>query len=227
MSGVGVSELLVISGCCLGVLFPAVFLFSLIMALTRKSRGWVVGAVISGILALLFLVGGVVVAVLAGVKEAKESARPRAFSTSDGIATVMGAARWRDLDIGSEDASLGIGNVALEQYLVVISESRADFPEGYTLAEFAELASDQALANLAEVEAAEFSEVTVGGMPGLRHEVTGKADGLGIFYLNTYLESPGHYHQVMTWTLAENQDRYRSVLEAAADSFREVGGATP
>lgn len=138
-----------------------------------------------------------------------------------------GAPRWRELAIGSADSSLGIGNPYLEQYLVVITEAKADFPEGYTLAEFAPLAAEQAASNVIDLQATEFEEVTVGGLKGLRREVTGKADGLGIFYLNTYLESPGYFHQVMAWTLRENEERYRPVLKEAADSFREVGAAAP
>jgi hypothetical protein len=153
--------------------------------------------------------------------------RSRAPATDPRDHRVRESPQWRELAIGSADASLGIGNQVLEQYLVVITEPKADFPEGYTLAEFAEIASEQALATLADTEATDFSEVTVGGMNGLRREVTGSADGLGIFYLNTYLESPTYFHQVMTWTLVENKDQYRVVLETAADSFREVGSQLP
>jgi hypothetical protein len=118
-------------------------------------------------------------------------------------------------------------NQVLEQYLVVITEPKADFPEGYKLAEFAEIASEQALATLADTEVTDFAEVSVGGMKGLRREAKGSADGLGIFYLNTYLESPTHFHQVMTWTLVKNEEGSRALLEAASDSFREVASQLP
>jgi hypothetical protein len=227
MSNAGGAELLVIFGCCVGLLFPALFLFFLIMALTRKSKGWIIAAVVSGIITLLTFIGGIVFAVTTGVKEAKKQAEPRSFTTSDGLATVTGAPQWRELAIGSADASLGIGNQVLEQYLVVVSEPRSDFPEGYTLAQFAEIASEQAFATLADAEVTDFAEVSVGGMKGLRREAKGSADGLGIFYLNTYLESPTYFHQVMAWTLVENEERYRAVLETAADTFREVGLQLP
>lgn len=227
MGNVGLQELLVILGCCVGLLFPAIFLFFLIMALTRKSRGWTIAAVVAGVITLVTFAIGIAYAVRSGMKEAKEQAEPRTFPTSDGVATVRGAPRWRELAIGSADSSLGIGNPYLEQYLVVITEAKADFPEGYTLAEFAPLAAEQAASNVIDLQATEFEEVTVGGLKGLRREVTGKADGLGIFYLNTYLESPGYFHQVMAWTLRENEERYRPVLKEAADSFREVGAAAP
>ena len=224
MSILGSPELLAIFGCCVGLLFPALFLFFLIMALTRKSKGWIIAAVVSGIITLLTFTGGIVFAVTTALKEAKKQAEPRSFTTSDGVATVTGAPQWRELAIGSADASLGIGNQVLEQYLVVITEPKADFPEGYKLAEFA---SEQALATLADTEVTDFAEVSVGGMKGLRREAKGSADGLGIFYLNTYLESPTHFHQVMTWTLVKNEEGSRALLEAASDSFREVASQLP
>ena len=227
MSIVGSPELLAIFGCCVGLLFPALFLFFLIMALTRKSKGWIIAAVVSGIITLLTFIGGIVFAVTTAAKEAKKQAEPRTFTTSDGLATVTGAPQWRALAIGSAEASLGIGNQVLEQYLVVVTKPRSDFPEGYTLAEFAEIASEQALATLADAEVTDFAEVSVGGMKGLRREAKGLADGLGIFYLNTYLESPTHFHQVMTWTLVKNEEGSRALLEAASDSFREVASQLP
>jgi hypothetical protein len=227
MSRAGGAELLAIFGCCVGLLFPALFLFFLIMALTRKSKGWIIAAVISGIITLLTFLGGMVFAVNTGAKEAKKQAEPRRFTTSDGVATVIGAPQWRELAIGSADASLGIGNPVLRQYLVVTTKARADFAEGYTLADFAAAASEQALSILPSTRVTDFSEVTVGGMKGLRHEAIGAADGLGLFYLNTYLESPTHFHQVMAWTPKEDEDPHRALLEKVADSFREVGLQLP
>ena len=227
MGNAGAQELLVILGCCVGLLFPAIFLFFLIMALTRKSKGWTIAAVISGVITLGTFAVGIAFAVKTGMKEAREQAEPRTFKTRDGIAEVTGAPHWREMAIGSADSSLGIGNPVLEQYLVVISEAKADFPDGYALADFAPLAADQAASNVTDLRATDFVEVVVGGMKGLRREVKGKADGLEIFYLNTYLESEGYFHQVMTWTLLENEARHRMVLETAADSFREAGSPAP
>lgn len=221
------AELLAVFGCCVGLLFPAFFLFFLIMALTRKSKGWIIAAVVSGIITLLTFIGGIVFAVTTGVKESEKQAEPRSFTTSDGVATVIGAPQWRQLTIGSAGTSLGIGNQVLKQYLVVTTKPRRDFTEGYTLAEFAAAASEQELSILASKQVTDFSELTVGGMKALRQEARGSADGIGLFYLNTYLESPSHFHQVMIWTPEEDEDPYRAILEKVADSFREVGLQVP
>lgn len=90
MGNAGLQELLVILGCCVGLLFPAIFLFFLIMALTRKSRGWTIAAVVAGVITLVTFAIGIAYAVRSGMKEAKEQAEPRTFPTSDGVATVRG-----------------------------------------------------------------------------------------------------------------------------------------
>jgi len=218
---VGSPELLLLFGCGAGLLFPALFLLSLVLAITRKSRGWTVGAVVFGSLALLSVGGLVAAGVSAAVKSSRESAIPKDFTTSDGVAVVTGGPHWRDLGIGSDDASLGIGNPVREEYLVVVSEAKSDFPDGYTLRQFADLAGGLALAGMEDASVEEFREVAVNGLAGLRREVTGRGDGDRVFFLNTYVEGRAHFHQVMVWTLAERRDRARAALAAAADSFRE------
>jgi len=227
MENAGGPQILVIFGCCVGLIFPAVFLFTLIMALTRKSKGWMIAAVVSGVLALLALIGGVVFGVITGTKAAKEQAMPRAFSTSDGLATVMGASGWRELNLQVGSSTLGIGNELAEEYLLIISEPKTDFPEGFSLNEFAEAAAGQTKDNLEGASAGEMTELTITGRSAFRQELTGSVDGLAIFYLNSYVDGRDHFHQVMTWTLLEKRDASRATLGAAADSFREIETVVP
>lgn len=218
----GTPEIFTLLGCCLGILFPALFLFFLIMALTRKSKGWIIAAVVSGILALLLfgvlMLGGA----MSAFKGIKEAAEPREFSSSDGLVRITGGGGWRIQNLGVEDATLAVGSPFKEEYLIVISEPKADFPEGFDLSQFAQVAVEQSSAAITDPEAGEFTPVSVKGLDGLRVEITGTVDGIGIAYLNTYFSGRDHFHQVMSWTLLDRKESAFPNLESASDSFRET-----
>ncbi|MCB1206608.1 MAG: hypothetical protein KDN18_20275 [Verrucomicrobiae bacterium] len=218
----GTPEIVTLLGCCLGILFPALFLFFLIMALTRKSKGWIIAAVVSGILALLLfgvlMLGGA----MSAFKGIKEAAEPREFTSRDELVQITGGGGWRIQDLGVEDATLAVGSPFKEEYLIVISEPKADFPEGFDLSQFAQVALEQSSAAITDPEAGEFTPVSVNGLDGLRVEITGTVDGIGIAYLNTYLSGRDHFHQVMSWTLRERRETAFPNLKSASDSFRET-----
>lgn len=218
----GTPEILTLLGCCLGILFPALFLFFLIMALTRKSKGWIIAAVVGGILALLLfgvlMMGGA----MSAFKGIKEAAQPREFSSSDGLVRITGGGGWRIQELGVEDATLAVGSPLKEEYLIVISEPKAGFPEGFDLARFAEVALEQSSSAITDPEATGFTPVSLNGLEGLRVELTGTVDGIAIAYLNTYLSGRDHFHQVMSWTLRERRESAFPNLRSASDSFRET-----
>lgn len=223
----GTRELIVIVFCAAFLIVPPIFILALVMALVKKTRGWIIATVVSGIVGLLLVIGGIVAAVGMGISAAKKQALPQDFSTASGVATVTGASGWSVLDIGSEDADLGIGNIYSEQYLIVLAEPKTDFPEGYDLAAFAELAYGQFSQTLADVEAGEPVEVSYQSIPRLRRELRAASDGIRIFYLIDYAEGRDHYYQVMSWTLEDRESKGKPVLEAALNSFRENAGLTP
>lgn len=210
-------------GCILMVVVPAWFLVSLILAIVRKSKGWMVSAIIAGVATLLLVGVTVAGAVASGVKAAKEQALPRQFTTTDGLASVEGPGTWSHLDMDSPEATLKVGNMVAEEYLIVISEPKADFPEGFGLPEYTEIVSNQIFENFDDATAEDAVRLEISGRPAFRRELKGKSDGIGIFYIVHAVEGEEHYHQILTWTLLERGDAKREKLQAAADSFRETG----
>ncbi len=223
----GVSELIVIAFSAAFLIVPPLFILALVMALVKKTRGWIIAAVVTGVVGLFMVLGGVGFGVFLGLSEAKKQSVPMDFATENGSATVTGGPGWKVLEIGSEDADLGIGNIFSEQYLVVLAEPKANFPDGYDLEAFAELAYGQFAQTLTEIAAADPVSVSHQAIPRLRREISAKSDGIGVFYLIDYAEGRDHYYQVMSWTLREREAAGRPVLESALNSFREGGSTNP
>ncbi len=209
-------------GCFLAVALPALFLFTLVMAITRKGRGWIVSAVVTGVLSLLLVVGMIVFGATRVVKSAKEGMEATSFVSADGLVTIMGAPGWRELDLDSPDADLSIGTMFPGEFLIVISEQKDDFEPEVGIAEFAKIASEQVIGNLKNAEASALEPITVQGLTAYRQELSGSIDGTGIFYLNTYIEGAEHFHQVMAWTLIERKIPALPRLRTVSDSFQEM-----
>lgn len=209
-------------GCVLLIVVPALFLFTLIMALTRKTKGWVAGAIITGLIS--FLIVGVVIflSVRSGLKAVKEQQEAQIFSTSDGRVTVAGAPGWRVLDLDSADASMSIGNLFAEEYLIVISELKSDFDADFGIRDFAEIASQQTIDSVENAVAGELVESMVQGLPAYQQEVSGVIEGTDVSYFNTYIEGREHFYQVLAWTLTDRKEKIFPTLRAAANSFTEL-----
>lgn len=207
--------------CVLFLLIPAAFIFTLIMALTRKTKGWIIAAVASGLIGLL-LIGGVLLSgVYLGIKATEANREAVVFASSDGLYEVTGAPGWRVLELESSDATLEIGNLVGEEYLIVISDLKAELGADFTLREFAETASEQTAASLTEGDSGELIETTVGGRPAYQRELRGIIEGNDISYFLSYVEGKAHFYQIMAWTLTDRKATVFPRLEAAAATFSE------
>ena len=209
-------------GCFLAILVPALFIFALIMAIVRKSRGWTIVTVILGVLGLGFLG----VAAYFGVRQAAESAAeakvPREFVSSDNLVAVTGPGSWTEQDLGSDVAGLQLANLFAEEYLIVISELKSDFPEEFDLEEFVDVASSGIIDSVTEADFSEMEPLAVGGCEGFQHELNGSIDGIRISYVNSFLEGKEHFHQILAWTLEERKERVLPILKEASLTFRET-----
>jgi hypothetical protein len=209
-------------GCVLALLIPAAFVFTLVMASTRKTKGWIIGAVVSGVIGLLAIGGIVFSGIFAGVKAAKANSEAPVFTSADGHYAITGAPGWRVLDLESTDATLQIGNLFDEEYLIVIPDVKAELGEEFGLQEFAEIASGQTADAVEDGESGDLVEMEFGGLPGYRRVVRGIIEGNDISYLLSYVEGKDHFYQIMAWTLTDRKAKVFPRLEAAAATFTEL-----
>ncbi len=209
--------------CFLMIAFPVLFIFSLIMAIVRKSKVWTITAITVGVLGLVVIGGIVALGVKEAVKTVESAKLPSEFVSNDGLVMVTADGRWTTLDTGSADASLQIGDLAAQEFLLVVSEAKSDFEEGMEVGGFADLVAENIAAGLGDPESTKMVALTINGCPARQYEVSGTMDGLTITYLNTFVEGEAHFHQVLTWTLEEMKGKAFPELRKVVGSFREVG----
>lgn len=221
MQEIGVVVGMMVS-CVLFLLIPALFIFTLVMALTRKTKGWIIGAVVSGLIGLLFIGGALGMGFYSGFKAAKASRESQVFTSTDGLCSITGTPGWRVLDLEAPDATLQVENLFAEEYLIIIPDAKVELGDDFLLEEFAEIASGQTLESVGEGEGGELVELEIGGLPAFQREVRGIIEGNDISYHLTYLEGEDYFYQIMAWTLTVKKATVFPKLEAAAATFSEI-----
>lgn len=218
----GIMEVVALVGCFVMVALPILFVFTLIMAITRKSKGWTAMTVVIGVIGVIALVVSLVYAGKQGAAKLAEMNQPRPFASADGLVEVTAPGTWIGQDFGNEVASLQIGNLIGNQYLLIISEEKRDFVPEFGIQEYAETISEQMKEVVESPIETELIPMEIGGLPAFRRELDGEIDGTKIAYLNTFIEGEQHFHQVLTWTLLEMKDRQFPLFRTTVASFREL-----
>ena len=205
---------------------PAIFILSLVKLFTTKQKAWLVGVIIPGTLGL-GIVALFVTAFLSGyntynkkIKNANgKGVKTQIVTTEDGLLELKVPKTWRTLDQISGIGSLGFGNLRSEQYLIVISEPISDFEDSFTLDDYAEICLGNTKDSASEYTSGQWVPSQISGYPAKEIEVNAVIDRLKIKYLNGYLETETHYHQIMQWTLPSqwknSEQVFRSVLDSA------------
>ena len=208
-------------GCFLMIALPIIFIFLLVMAIVRKSRGWTIGAIIAGIVTVAGIVALIGYASKRTAMEIKERELPKEFVSADKLVKVTADGHWRELELGSEDASLQIGNLFQERYLMVLSELKIDFEEGFTLENYRKVILEQMEEIVQGAEFAEAQPMMIGGKQAIRTDLEGEIDGTGLAYAVFFIEGVDHFHQILTWTLRDRKDEIIPELVRVAETFEE------
>lgn len=148
------------------------------------------------------------------------------ITSPDGLTRMNLPAGWkhekeRELH---DQADLQASNRAGEMYTIVMSENKEDLRD-MTLDKHSQSTRSALIEKLESPEVSDPKPVTVGGLRGVQYEIRGGVENLNIVYLHTTLESPTHFHQILTWTLKSRFDKNRATLDAVTHSFKEVAPA--
>jgi len=190
----------------------------------KSNSGAIIAAVILGIVVLCGVFGAIGSrAANRYIDKSKEAAGDdETYTAPDKSGRIDLPSTWRAMSDLNDEASIQAGNAFMEEYLIVISEKRADFGDDIDLEKYADICLDGMAANIGKLDKGKAREKKIGGRDALLLEVRAKVDGLDVVYLVAYVEGPESYHQVLSWTLEGKYDRNKERLERAVRSFREL-----
>lgn len=221
-------------GRTIGIAFVAVallggglfFVISMIKAATRKTRGWIIGAVVSGVVALGGLLGAVGLAASSlgkAIQSSKsEGERKNRMASDDGRYRIEVPKSWKEMPELNEAAGIIAGNAFREQYVLVIENSKSDFVG--TLEEFDQLTSDGLEENLKNPEVSAPENRNVGAYPALHRRIVGTTDNIRVAYQISSVETADSFYQVMMWTIPSREAAALPVFREVIDSFSAKSG---
>jgi hypothetical protein len=144
------------------------------------------------------------------------------FNARDGRSQIRPAVGWTELPELHAEASIEWGNKAAEEYLIVISEPRANFDSSLNVDKFADIHITRMRGIITNMEVKGPKRLTLNGNSALQYEVLGSVDFVRIGYLINYVEGKKSFHQVLTWTLIAQFEDKKGKFATVMDSFREL-----
>lgn len=105
-----------------------------------------------------------------------------------------------------------------EAYMVVLSERKEDF-DNITLEEHGDLTKSLMQDGLENYS--ESKRELIGGTKykTIRHIINGKIEGLDITYWHVTVETAGHFHQLLFWSLASTFENNAATYDSVIQSF--------
>jgi hypothetical protein len=164
-------------------------------------------------LALLFVVA-------AACKTIQSLGNPTVLKSPDGKFQLTVPAGWSNEPSLNDKAEIKAANKLKEMYAMVLTESKSDLGKDMTLDKFTELTRSAMMEKAKVAEAAAPESVKINGNDGRQYELQGTVQNVKIAYLVATVETPDHFHQVITWTLPTKLDDNRATLKEVIDSFR-------
>jgi bifunctional DNA-binding transcriptional regulator/antitoxin component of YhaV-PrlF toxin-antitoxin module len=160
-------------------------------------------------------------------REIEKAGQPTVLTSPDGRFQLTIPGGWRKDTELNEKAEISASNRAREMYVVVLSESKRDFASDMTLEKFTELSRNAMMGNVRGAQATAPTPTSVSGHPAMQYELRGTVENVNIAYLNTTVETPGDYHQIIAWTLPSRFNDNQATLREVTQSFKESALAPP
>ncbi|MFK7851395.1 MAG: hypothetical protein AB8D78_10495 [Akkermansiaceae bacterium] len=204
---------------------PILFVFCLVKLVKTKKRAWLFGLIACS-LPLLGFLALIAYGAYSGIKASTTRAKAIASTAivseetvdvRDSDLSVVLPVGWSVLKDLNPEAELGAGNLAKEEYFVMMTESKIDFAGD--LAEYAEITGGNMIAELENSNATILENVTINGISGIQREISGTIDNVNIVYLHTALETPEYYHQAIGWTLKSRKGSAFPVIKKVTESI--------
>lgn len=144
------------------------------------------------------------------------------LTSANDISRIEVPATWSVRSGMSDDADLQASHPNNSCYVIVLSEAKADFETGTTLAEVSRF-SEAAFAEVG-VESRAPEEAKVGELPALRCEYTLQEEGVEFLYVLVAVEGATHFHRIQVQCPKDSFELVQSDLTRILGSFREGAG---
>ena len=185
----------------------------------RRFPGWLIAVIAAGSVFALILCAIVVIGVLTLLGQ---KVTPTMITSDDNTSQVTVPGTWQKLSNLNDVADLQAGYPRQEQYLIVITESKADMVD-MDLEAYTRIILQKLTKNVQSPEVSAPRNLIINGRSAIQYEVRGIVKNLKVAYWLTSVDGAKHFHQVLAWTLVSKVEENRPILQGVVESFHEVG----
>lgn len=151
------------------------------------------------------------------------SSPPKEVQFLDGQFSMMKPGSWSMLSNLNDKADLQMGNPFREAYCTVLTESKEDFRDDFSLEEFGEITRGTLLSSVQDASSDGPESLDVNGQRAIRYELAGSVDNVKVRYWHIVVDADSHFHQVILWSLPSKFEGNRSDFEMVLGSLKKVG----
>ena len=139
----------------------------------------------------------------------------------------------KEVDNLNEEASLQYQNAFREFYVIVIDEPKTEMLKALVdnnltdtysndLKGYSDLLLNSLEKSITVSHKSKIINTTVNHLPARMGTISGKVDGIDIFYSFAYLQGKDRYYQIMAWTLSNKESQYREMMNRIRYSLKEL-----
>lgn len=147
----------------------------------------------------------------------KQEDKPVSFL--NGAFSVLKPGSWSTMDELNNEADLQMGNLFKEAYVVILSESKQDF-DNIGLQGHSDLTRSFLREGLKNYQESQPVKLDIGGHSALRYRLNGSVDSIKIIYWHVTIETGGHFHQMLLWSLPSKFDGNEADFNSVIRSFK-------
>jgi hypothetical protein len=188
----------------------------------RRFPRWLLALLIGIPVLCVCVIVAIGVLTLLGSRVQSATGPTTLVTSTDGHSEVMTPAGWSVQKDLNDKADLQVANPRAEQYLIVLTENKADLVD-MTLEKYIGVTRDGFTAKLTDVKVSEPRTLTINGMSAIQYEISATSQNTRVVYWVTCVEGAKHFHQILAWTLASQADANRELLKQVVETFRETG----
>lgn len=145
---------------------------------------------------------------------------PQVLLSPDERFQVEVPAAWSNETELNDIAEIQASHRLSEMYVAVIRDYKADLYD-MNLQKYAKSTQESLLEDKKGVEITPPVSLTINGHPALQYEIRAAHENTRVVYVQTLIETPRHFYQLLTWTLPSRWEKNRKTLLEIPMRFRE------
>ena len=133
----------------------------------------------------------------------------------------------------NEDASLQYLHTWKEFYVIVIDESKSEMQKALIdnnltneysndIEGYSDLLLDGFEEGLSIYNKSDIIDTEINNMPAKLLAISGRIEGVDVYYSLAFIEEKERYYQIMAWTLLNKESKYKAQMKKIMNSLKEL-----